>query len=174
MYYEGRIQKLISLVASTVSVYFNKKIQEEFGCELPFGIFEARLIQLPNELEAINCFLFRQRDHFRNSISGYAQYYFSHKEINAKNSAEKVEMMKEKGFDWNKDIWLPSELWSKYGTFLWKEQATIYQNDDEFYIRTMICKTSEIIVNPNEFGITLPKYVLRFTEDEWKQIKEID
>ena len=83
-------------------------------------------------------------------------------------------MMKEKGFDWNKDLWLPSELWSKYGTFLWKEQATIYKNDDEFYIRTMICKTSEIIAKPDKFGILLPMYVLRFTEDEWKQIKEID
>ena len=45
MYFEGRIQKLVSLVASTVSVYFNKKLQEEFGCELPFGIFDARIMQ---------------------------------------------------------------------------------------------------------------------------------
>jgi tRNA(His) 5'-end guanylyltransferase len=172
MYFEGRIQKLVSLVASTVSVYFNKKLQEEFGCELPFGIFDARIMQFPNKMEVSNYFIFRQHDHIRNSISGYAQYYFSHKELTNKNSDEKIEMMKEKGFDWNKDLWLPNELWSKYGTFLWKEQATIYKNDDEFYIRTMICKTSEVIAKPDKFGILLPKYVLRFTENEWKNTKE--
>ena len=172
MYFEGRIQKLVSLVASMVSVYFNKKLQEEFGCELPFGIFDARIMQFPNKMEVSNYFIFRQRDHIRNSISGYAQYYFSHKDLIKKNSDEKIEMMKRIGFDWNKDIWLPSELWSKYGTFLWKEQATIYKNDDEFYIRTMICQTSEIVAKPDTFGIILPKYVLRFTEDEWKNTKE--
>ena len=64
---------------------FNKKLQELFNdTNLPFGIFDARVMQFPNNEEAVNCLLFRQRDHIRNSISGYAQYYFSHKEIDKK------------------------------------------------------------------------------------------
>ena len=42
MYFEGRIQKLVSLTASQTSVYFNKKLQELFNDNtLPFGIFDS-------------------------------------------------------------------------------------------------------------------------------------
>lgn len=170
MYYDGRIQKIVSLVAAQTSVYFNQKLQEEFGCELPFGIFDARLMQFPNELEAINCFLFRQRDHFRNSISGFAQYYFSHKEINAKNSAEKVEMMKEKGFDYNE---LPENmLWSKYGTLLWKTNVIIHPESDESYQRTFIEKCTNFDFSTCKTGLIMPETETDYSESEWKKMKQ--
>lgn len=170
MYFEGRIQKLVSLSASQVTVYFNKKLQELFNCELPFGIFDARVLQLPNKMEVSNYFIFRQRDHIRNSISGYAQTYFSNKELTKKNSNEKLEMLLSKGIDYNKEI--INKEWIKFGTFLWKEKATIYTSDTNFYERTIIEQYSTLEITPNEYGIILPGFVNIFNEEEWKKLKK--
>lgn len=170
MYYEGRIQKLVSLTAAQASVYFNKKLQEEFGCELPFGIFDARMMQFPNEIEAINCLIFRQRDHIRNSISGYAQYYFSHKEIDKKNSQEKIEMMKTKDFDYNNLS--DNKLWSKYGTLMWKQDAPIYQDNGEFYQRTYIASNTKCNFSEDKEKIIIKTEPCSFTEKQWKEIKK--
>ena len=169
MYYEGRIQKLISLVASQVTVNFNKKLQEEFQKELPFGIFDARIMQFPNEIEVANCFLFRQRDHIKNSISGYAQYYFSHKELVSKNSTEKIEMMKSKGFDY--DILTEDKLWSKYGTFLYKNTANIWKNSEEMYVRTYIKKLNNVNMENSKLSLILTQDIESFTEEQWKELK---
>ena len=172
MYYDGRIQKLVSLTASHASVYFNKKLQELFNnTNLPFGIFDARIMQFPTEAEVWNCFQFRQRDLIRNSISGYAQFYFSHKEINSKNSDQKIEMMKEfKGFDWNE---LREELnWSKYGTFLKKELVQIVPNVDKPYLRHVILEKSRHIDLYFTYfiGLELCK-IQSYSEDVWRMLK---
>jgi tRNA(His) 5'-end guanylyltransferase len=173
MFYEGRIQKLISLSSAQTSVYFNKKLQELFNDnDLPFGIFDARVMQFPNNEEAINCLLFRQRDHIRNSISGYAQFYFSHKEIDKKNSDEKIEMMKEKGFNWNK---LDKSLnWSKFGTFLWKENIQIMPSlSSEPYIRTAILSQSNEFDKCIDYILNLDKqYIKGYSEEDWLAYKE--
>ena len=172
MYYDGRIQKLVSLTASHASVYFNKKLQELFNnINLPFGIFDARVMQFPTEDEAWNCLLFRQRDHIRNSISGYAQYYFSHKELTGKNSDEKLNMMLNKyGFNW---LELSNKLnWSKYGTFLEKSLVQIVPNMAEPYLRHYILEKSE----PFDFARTyydhLSEYKIPcFSEEVWQMLK---
>jgi tRNA(His) 5'-end guanylyltransferase len=174
MYYDGRIQKLVSLASAQVSVYFNKKLQELFNDnELPFGIFDARVMQFPNDEEAINCLLFRQRDHIRNSISGYAQFYFSHKEIDKKNSDEKIEMMKAKGFDWNE---LDCSLnWSKFGTFLWKENVEVVPNGKESYIRTAILERSDNFDDCIKYIIDLKNNLgpMRgYPEEDWLAYKK--
>jgi tRNA(His) 5'-end guanylyltransferase len=171
MYYEGRIQKLISLISSQVSVNFNKKLQEAFKQELPFGIFDARIMQFPNEIEVANCFLFRQRDHIKNSISGYAQYYFSHKELVGKNSTEKIEMMKSKGFDYN--LLSEDKNWSKYGTFLYKNIANVFKNSGEMYTRTYIEKNTNLNIEYNKIALITKNEIKSFTEEDWKNLKEI-
>ena len=172
MYYDGRIQKLVSLTASQASVYFNKKLQELFEDNtLPFGIFDARIMQFPNEEECWNCLLFRQRDHIRNSISGYAQFYFSHKELTGKNSDEKIEMMKEfKGFDQNE---LREELnWSKYGTFLKKELVQIVPNTDKPYLRHVILEKSRHIDLYFTYFAGLEHCKIgSYSEDVWRMLK---
>jgi len=171
MYFEGRIQKLVSLTASQTSVYFNKKLQELFNDNtLPFGIFDARLMQLPNELEVSNYFMFRQRDHIRNSISGYGQYYFSHKELIKKNSDEKLEMLLNKGIDYNEEI--IGQRWIKYGTLLWKREITVVKDDNETYVRSMIDFDERYEFNSNKFGIYVTNYDV-MSESDWKKYKEI-
>ena len=70
-FFDGRIQKIVSLAASKASVAFNMKFQQLIGKDIEFGIFDARIMQFPTEIEAMNCFIFRQRDCVRNSISGF-------------------------------------------------------------------------------------------------------
>lgn len=173
MYFEGRIQKLISLVSSQTSVYFNQKLQELFkDITIPFGIFDARIMQFPNKMEVSNYFLFRQRDHIKNSISGYARYFFSSKELMNKNSDEKIEMMKQKGFDYNSLS--GDKLCFKYGTLLWKTSATIFKNkeSDEYYTRTIITKRTDFKMVPSEFGIVFPLISYVFTENQWQEFKK--
>lgn len=171
MYFEGRIQKLVSLTASQASVYFNKKLQELFGCELPFGIFDARIMQFPNEMEVSNYFIFRQRDHIRNSISGYAQHYFSHKELMNKNSNEKLDMLLSKGIDYEEEI--IGKRWIKWGTLLYKNTFTIEKLDGDSYIRTYIKSDESYEFTPCKFGILFNKCNNFITEEEWKKFKEI-
>ena len=175
MYYDGRIQKLVSLTASHASVYFNKKLQEFFEDNtLPFGIFDARIMQFPNEEEALNCLLFRQRDHIRNSISGYAQFYFSHKELTGKNSDEKIEMMLNKHkFNWHE---LNDTLnWSKYGTFLIKALVQILPKDKEPYLRHTMIEKTEALESARLFYEQLAdSNTLSYSEAQWQLIKAED
>ena len=173
MYFDGRIQKLVSLTAAHASVYFNKKLQELFNdTNLSFGIFDARIMQFPNETEAWNCLKFRQRDLIRNSISGYAQFYFSHKELTGKNSDEKIEMLKSKDFDW---VNLDKNLnWSKYGTFLTKECVMIIPADKELspYIRHAVFdKSTELDLFQNYYSNKCECKATCFTEDDWNKFK---
>lgn len=169
MYFEGRIQKLVSLTASQTSVYFNQKLQELFNnTTLPFGIFDSRLMQLPNEMEVSNYFIFRQRDHIRNSISGYAQHYFSPKELIKKNSDEKIEMLLIKGIDYDNEI--IGRRWVKWGTLLWKRQVTVVPDNNESYIRTIIDSDERYEFTPYKFGIIVDKYDT-ISETIWKRYK---
>lgn len=61
-----------------------------------FPSFDCRVFQLPNEEELANCFLWRENDAYRNSVSMLAQAYFSHKELQGKSSAEMQEMYYQK------------------------------------------------------------------------------
>ena len=171
MYFEGRIQKLVSLTSSQASVYFNKKLQELFeDNEMLFGIFDSRIMQFPNEMEVSNYFIFRQRDHVRNSISGYGQYYFSHKELLKKNSNEKLEMLLSKGIDYENEI--IGKGWEKWGTLLYKDTFTIEKSNGDSYVRTYIKCDETFEFTPCQFGILFNKCNNFITEEEWEIFKE--
>lgn len=59
--------------------------------------FDCRVFNVPNMTELANCFLWRENDAIKNSISGMALNFYSHKELQNKNSDEKIHMMRMKG-----------------------------------------------------------------------------
>lgn len=61
-----------------------------------FPSFDCRVFQLPNEEELANCFLWRENDAYRNSVSMLAQAHFSHKDLQGKSSSEMQEMYYQK------------------------------------------------------------------------------
>lgn len=100
-WFGNRLQKLCSISASICSVAFNNRMAELTDGEAPLAYFDSRVMYMPSKEEVFNCILWRQRDCIRNSISGLAQAHFSPRELNKKNSDEKIKMLADKGVDWN-------------------------------------------------------------------------
>ena len=65
------------------------------------GLFDARVFTIPDPIEVQNCFVWRQQDATRNSISMLAQSHFSHKELHKKSTADMHEMLHSKDINWN-------------------------------------------------------------------------
>lgn len=102
IYFDGRIQKMVSVLAAKCSVYFNKmlpKFVPEKGDKEP--VFDCRVWNLPTLEEGANAFLWREFDATKNSISMAAQEFYSHKELMNKNGSDKQEMLFQKGINWN-------------------------------------------------------------------------
>lgn len=65
--FDRRQEKIVSLVASKMSVEFNRSIEMLGIISRP--IFDARILTLPSKSEVIKCFQWRQMDSHRNAIS---------------------------------------------------------------------------------------------------------
>lgn len=120
VYFNGRIQKLVSVIASLASVKFLSLIIERMprkAEEMP--VFDCRIWNVPNKIEAANAILSRENDSTRNSVHMAANHYYSHKELHNKNAAEMHEMLHEKGINWND---YPSAF--KRGTFIQRKYST--------------------------------------------------
>lgn len=129
-WFDNKVQKLTSVVASMATLYFNQEFrrlaEEEFfiyrtsvtpqsvelqqkvnkyhdtlrKCIQQGAMFDARCFNLPKE-EVVNYFYWRQVDAMRNSINSYGQANFSHKELQGKSTKEIKEMLLAKGIDWD-------------------------------------------------------------------------
>jgi tRNA(His) guanylyltransferase len=101
--FDGRFQKMDSLMAAACSVRFNKilaKYLPEKMDEEP--TFDCRSFVVPNLLEAYHSILWRQQDCTKNAISMAAQSMFSHRSLQGQNSAQMQErMFAEKGINFN-------------------------------------------------------------------------
>ena len=89
--------------------------------------FDCRVFNLPNECELANAFLWRENDAIKNSITGMALHFFSHKQIQGKSGEEKIAMMKEKGYDFYRDT---DEAFLR-GTFYRRENYKKVLSDEE-------------------------------------------
>jgi tRNA(His) guanylyltransferase len=92
--FDGRFQKLESLLAAYATMKFNQVLQTylpEKGAEEP--IFDARAFAVPNLLEAYHEILWRQQDCTKNAISMAAQSMFSHKSLQGQNGSVMQERM---------------------------------------------------------------------------------
>ena len=102
VWFDGRIQKMTSILAAKCSVFFNKKLPEYLPeKEDKFPVFDCRVWTVPTLEEGANTLLWREMDATKNSISMAAQEYYSHKELMNKNSKEKQEMLFQKKINWN-------------------------------------------------------------------------
>jgi tRNA(His) 5'-end guanylyltransferase len=102
IFFDGKIQKMISILSALTSVAFNKGLQmtlPEKANESP--IFDCRIWQVPNKVEAANVFLWREQDATKNSISMAASHYYSHNQLMNCTGNQKQDMLHEKGINWN-------------------------------------------------------------------------
>ena len=109
--FDGRLQKLESNLASLAGAKFVHYICSEAlpddtlhdmtkmydKIERSIPSFDCRVFNVPNMTELANAFLWRENDAIKNSISGMALNFYSHNELQNKNSDEKIHMMRMKG-----------------------------------------------------------------------------
>ena len=119
-WFDGNIQKIVSVSASMATSkfnqlrflrYFNERYNntpDEFGwtwvmdaAKIKLAEFDSRTFTIPSKTEVANMIIWRQQDTVRNSISSVAQSLYSHKELNNKNTNQMQEMIFQKGINWN-------------------------------------------------------------------------
>jgi tRNA(His) 5'-end guanylyltransferase len=111
--FDGKFQKLTSVLAGMASGYFNKNLRtsiKEKSDEV--AIFDARVWNVDNINDAYLNFLWRQEDAIKNSISMAAHELFSTRKLDGVNSETRKEMMLEAGYDWH-----DTPDYFKFGTF---------------------------------------------------------
>jgi tRNA(His) 5'-end guanylyltransferase len=110
----GKLFKLTSVLASLTTSKFMSLLPEHIPSKVGEILsFDARIFQVPNLDEAANLLLWRWIDARKNSISMAAQAHFSPRALHEKSSAERLEMLEEKGVIWDE---FPDHL--KWGTFI--------------------------------------------------------
>lgn len=102
MWFDGRIAKMTSQLAAQATLMFYRLVLDrmpKYADRMP--TFDARVWMVPNQTEGANCFLWREWDATKNSITMAASAYYSHKQLQGRNSREKHDMLHEKGVNWN-------------------------------------------------------------------------
>jgi len=99
-WFDGQVQKMVSVTASLATGFFNSNphpLQKD-----KIGFFDARIFTIPDPVEVENYFVWRQKDAIRNSLSMHAQSLYSHKELHGKSQADMHDMIHIKGENWDK------------------------------------------------------------------------
>lgn len=126
-FFSGRIQKLVSTLASLATVKFNDEVRQHLPHKkhlLP--TFDARVFNLPNLEEMSNCVLFRALDCDKNAVTMAASSYFSHAQLHKVHTAQKIEMLRGIGITWED---YPDFF--KQGTFVRKELIERMLSEEE-------------------------------------------
>lgn len=133
IWFNGKIQKMNSVLASMASAFFNPIANEllpvkktKGKTKRPLAFFDCRIWQLPNLMEATNAILWREQDASKNSISMAARTMYSHKQLFEKSGSEMQEMMFQKGINWNN---YPTAF--KRGTFIQRRSRTRMLTQEE-------------------------------------------
>jgi tRNA(His) guanylyltransferase len=100
--FNGRIQKILSVVAGVVSTAFNQVTSgEEFEAKLTDrAVFDARVVKVTPELAAAY-FVWREQNTKRNSVQMACRTVRSHKAMNGLNQTQQFLALEESGIDWN-------------------------------------------------------------------------
>lgn len=127
-WFDGNIQKMVSVSASIATISFNQAYthillqknltndeMNKYSSKINKMTFDSRVFNIP-ESEVVNYFIWRQNDATRNSIESAGQAIFSAKELHKKNCSQIQDMLIEKNINWND---YPN--WFKRGTCIIKD-----------------------------------------------------
>ena len=95
-WYDGQIQKMVSVSASIATAHFNIHINSE-----KLAYFDSRVYTIADSIEVENYFIWRQKDAIRNSVHMTAQTLYSHKELDGKSVLDQLSMIKNKNVNWH-------------------------------------------------------------------------
>jgi len=113
-FFAGKIQKICSVLAGMAAAKFAYEYTKNFGVisdSMPH--FDCRVINMPNQIETVNMFLWRALDAEKNAIGMIARHHFSHSILQNKSILDMLELLKNKNVDINS---YPNNF--KYGVWL--------------------------------------------------------
>ena len=93
LWFDGNVQKIVSVSASLFTGAFNESFQS-------VAAFDSRVIAIPKRSEVAKYFLWRQLDAEANSLNMLASAHYSHDELLRKSTAEKHDLLHAKGLNW--------------------------------------------------------------------------
>ena len=88
-WFGGKIQKIVSVTASTMTAYFNSV----YTAQKP-AVFDSRVFQLFEDEDVHDYFLWRKKDANRNAVSMLGQSLYSHKKLQGMSTAYLSEMIR--------------------------------------------------------------------------------
>lgn len=166
MWFDGNIQKIVSISASIASVKFNelrlkrhfKNIKNDYLNNIPkLANFDSRVFIIPSIHEVVNYFIWRQMDATRNSISMAGHAKFSPNQVKFKNTSEIQDMlMKEKNINWN-----DYSISEKRGTII-KKVEKIYAQDKNNLKNMFEIKSYDNLDNKEDFNV--------FMRNKWEVV----
>lgn len=104
IFFNGRIQKMTSVLAAMCSTFFNQHASEWLQAEHlrgPPQVFDCRVWAVPSPDEAANAFLWREMDATKNSVQMAARCHYSANELFGKSSKEMQAMLLRSDVNWN-------------------------------------------------------------------------
>jgi len=134
IWFDNRIQKMTSVLASLTTALFIRALDAELeGSSLAinsFPHFDARVWQVPNQTEAANTLLWRAQDARKNGISSACRSMFSARAMDMKGQAEMVRMMLAGGVDYYEAF----SVADRFGTY-WQRKTFAEDIDDATWAR---------------------------------------
>jgi tRNA(His) 5'-end guanylyltransferase len=97
LWFDGNVQKIVSVSASLFTAYFNRAFPSD-----NIAAFDSRVLVISQKAEVEKYFLWRQLDASANSINMLASAHYTHAELVGKSNTEKHEMLFAKGINWAK------------------------------------------------------------------------
>eukprot|EP01121_Diplochlamys_sp_Union-15-3_P018165 TRINITY_DN6568_c0_g1_i1.p1 TRINITY_DN6568_c0_g1~~TRINITY_DN6568_c0_g1_i1.p1 ORF type:complete len:288 (+),score=43.22 TRINITY_DN6568_c0_g1_i1:57-920(+) len=157
--FNGRIQKLVSLVSAYCSVRFAFHLsthkydeikEKKLLDKIHKAFFDARVFQLQGTLDISENLIWRMSDCKRNSKNNLGHCHFAQKELHGLSPKQVLEKLATKGISWEK---MPPEY--KWGVFVKrkhyeKEGKNPKTGESLIATRTRIYKASFNMVKPTE------------------------
>lgn len=152
IFFNGRLTKILSIVASIATGYFNKLLMlhyfnndikklEDFT---PLQ-FDCKCWNVENKNDVYAWFLFRQLDCIKNSKAIVAQSHYTYKELLNLHTDEMIDkLLKEKNISWYNDF----NDGEKYGRFIYKEEIE-FENEYGKYTRNKFLSHDGFELNNN-------------------------
>jgi tRNA(His) guanylyltransferase len=97
LWFDGNVQKMVSVAASVFTGAFNRCFEAERA-----AAFDARVMAITQRSEVEKYFIWRQLDATANSLNMLASAHYGHAELLHKSTADKHEMLHAKGLNWAK------------------------------------------------------------------------
>lgn len=124
--FDGKLQKLTSVLAGMASGFFTKYLNERIPEKNEIAVFDCRVWNVANKHEAYLNYLWRQDDCVKNSISMAAQAHFSHKQLNGIDSEGKKKMLRDINQPWEEQ-----PKFFRFGTFIRREPGIVHLTQEQ-------------------------------------------